>query len=158
MARKFEFPLEKLLKIRKFKTRAAQRELGKSMSKLHNRIDDLELLLNEASSGRGNLSKLISSVNVDMKSVGIVVEYLDQKRDEIKICKRDIVEFEKEVDKKRILLNEAVKEEEKFNKYKERLFEKHKKSENKRLMKVIDEAASRMIFYDEGEKVLVVGK
>jgi len=154
MPGRFRFPFEKLHKIRSFQTREAQRILGESLSKLNSRIDDLYQLNMAAKLEMEKLLGVIATGRMDMDSAEMIVGSLENNKIETDICRNDIIEIEKEVEEKRDLLRGAVKEEKKFSKYRDRLFENYRKGEGRRLMKEIDEIASRVVSGEKREKVM----
>lgn len=144
MVRKFVFPLAKLLRIRKHQTDNAKKILGVSLNNLNNRIEELNIIRMKAARERNNMAKIINEVALDISRARNTARTLEGYRNiDIQYVK-DIHELEEDVEDKRKLLQEAVKEEEKFNKYKERLHRIFKRKENRELNKQIDEIASRI--------------
>ncbi|MBD3169316.1 MAG: hypothetical protein GF307_07520 [candidate division Zixibacteria bacterium] len=153
MPKKFQFPFEKLRRIRRFKTKEAQRRLGESYGKLYLREEWLQNLKESAAIEQENLERLISGGKVDKGKTDVIVRTLEVNDSEQKTCIAEIKEIEVEIEERRVELQEAVKEEEKFNKYREKMYENYKKVTNRKEMKIIDETASRLSFEWEGKNV-----
>jgi flagellar export protein FliJ len=144
MVRKFVFPFAKLLRIRKHQTDNAKKILGVSLDNLNNRVRELDIIRMKEARERINMAKIINESALDISRARNTARTLEGYRNiDIQYVK-DIHELEEDVEDKRKLLQEAVKEEEKFNKYQERLYRNFKKKENRELNKQIDEIASRI--------------
>lgn len=100
-----------------------------------------------------NLERLISGGRVDKGKTDVIIKTLEVNDSEQKTCIAEIRDIEVEIEKRRDELQEAVKEEEKFNKYREKMFESYKKDLNRKEMKIIDETATRLSFEWEGKNV-----
>ena len=144
MPKIFKFTFEKLRRIRKFKTKEAQRRLGESYGRLYTQQNRLAVLKKDAASERKNLSRLTSGGKIDTKKSEAVIKSLEINDAEQKVCLMEIQNIQAEIEQRRMELQEALKEEEKFNKYRDKMYAKYKKELNRKEIKEIDETASRM--------------
>ncbi|GEM_PF-4251668 len=144
MPRNFVFPLQKLLRIKEYYKKVAQRELGKSLNHLLMKNEKLECLKKEKSSEQRKFDITAEDGIVDISRIISTINCLEEKSSQISECKNSILKLENEVKEKKDKLREAFKEERKLSRYRDNLLENYLKDENRKSNKEIDEIASRM--------------
>ncbi|PJA26642.1 MAG: hypothetical protein CO189_09450 [candidate division Zixibacteria bacterium CG_4_9_14_3_um_filter_46_8] len=154
MLRKFAFPFEKLLKIKNYRTKEAQRALSQSLKILQTRMNDLSALQANETREKKHMGYQLRKPRVVIEPINISLRYLANNQAEIIFCNDDIRKLETDVESKRGLLVAASREEEKFKKYREKTIEKYKLRQNREMNKQIDETASRMRKIIVGENIL----
>ena len=154
MLRKFAFPFEKLLRIKNYRTKEAQRALSQSLKILQTRMNDLGTLQANETKEKKLMHHQLRKPRVVIERINASLRYLENNQSEIIFCSDDIRKLETDVESKRGLLIAASREEEKFKKYRERTVEKYKLRQNREMNKQIDETASRMRKTIVGENVL----
>ena len=146
MAR-FRFKLQKVLEARQSLEDSARREFGAAMRELHRQerirdelLAEQELLLGEMGSRRGKKSTVEEFVQ------DIQYEWILKHR--IKSQKIKVKAAQEELEEKRKMLTEAMKQRKIMEKLKERHWEVFRKKNNKDEMKFADEIAGRKAHFE----------
>ncbi len=143
MIRRFEFPFEKLLSIREFRKKQAQRELATSLNELRDTQQGLKKLSKESELVISELKSRINIGRIAARNLADMNRYLDSLKLKMIQCSKEIDAKGKEVETRRAELVKAKQEEEKLKKYKANLYEEFSKKQKRSAMKQIDDIASR---------------
>ncbi|MBD3232836.1 MAG: flagellar export protein FliJ [candidate division Zixibacteria bacterium] len=143
MIRRFEFPFEKLLSIREFRKKQAQRELATSLNELREKQQRLERLSRKREELIAGLKSRMNIGRIATENLAEMNRYLDTIKLDMIQCNKEIDQQEGEVETKRTELVRAKQEEEKLKKYKANLYGEFSKKQKRSAMKQIDDIASR---------------
>ena len=130
--KKFNFKLEGLLKLRRFKENEIKIEIGKILKKISH-LQDYIAELKQNIDQTYKTQEEYFETETSGSAAKFFPEYIEAKKEEIKQKERELSEWQKKYQEKLLEMNMARGEVKVIEKMKEKKFQDHKRKEQKKL-------------------------
>ncbi len=136
--KKFQFKLEAPLKLRTFKEKMIEAEVGRILSKIHDNQDQIEKLKEDIEIAYKSQEKILEQ-QVSVNSIKFYPQYLNAKKLHIQKIEEEIIVLKKQYEQKLTEMRKARGDVKIFEKLKEKSIDEYKKEVSKEEQENIEE-------------------